>query len=140
MRFNIVYLDDVTECQGQLFVEAVDKGIDIDSFITYYMTSDIRKKIDMGDPKHCNLFGDELFELLDTSKLKAAKEEQDGFMAEWLGEFYSQLQWKSGISSKDLIKKVQAEKMIRAYGGIHDLDMDLAVQRVMNQAGIKEET
>jgi len=51
-------------------------------------------------------------------------------LPDWIGEFYAYYQWKNKISSKDLLKKIPLDYLKKAYPGLHDLELDLAVQKV----------
>lgn len=54
----------------------------------------------------------------------------DGFMPDWIGEFYAYYQWHYDIPSKTLIDKIPLRFLKAAYAGLHDLDLDLAVKKV----------
>ena len=54
----------------------------------------------------------------------------EGFMPEWIGEFYAYYQWFYNIPSKDLIDKIPLDFLKKAYYGLHDLDLPLAVKKV----------
>ncbi len=53
-----------------------------------------------------------------------------GFMPDWMGEFYAYYQWYYNIPSREVIKKVPVNFLVKAYGGLHDLELDLAVKKV----------
>lgn len=54
----------------------------------------------------------------------------DGFMPDWIGEFYAYYQWYYNIPSAEVLKKVPLDFIKKAYYGLHDLELDLAVQKV----------
>ena len=54
----------------------------------------------------------------------------DGFMADWIGEFYAYYQWYYNIPSAEVNQKINVDFLKKAYYGLHDLDLDLAVQKV----------
>lgn len=54
----------------------------------------------------------------------------NGFMPNWVGEFYAYYQGYYNIPSSDVIKKVPLEFLKKAYYGLHDLEFDLEVERV----------
>ena len=54
----------------------------------------------------------------------------DGFMPDWIGEFYAYYQWYYDIPSSEVLKKVPLDFIKKAYYGLHDLELDLAVQKV----------
>ena len=54
----------------------------------------------------------------------------EGFMPDWIGEFYAYYQWYYNIPSSEVVKKVPVDFLVKAYGGLHDLELDLAVKKV----------
>ena len=53
-----------------------------------------------------------------------------GFMPSWFGEFYAYYQWYYNLPSAELIKKIPVSFLKKAYAGLHDLELDLAVKKV----------
>ena len=54
----------------------------------------------------------------------------EGFMPDWIGEFYAYYQWYYNLPSEEVIKKVPLDFLKKAYFGLHDLELDLAVKKV----------
>ena len=54
----------------------------------------------------------------------------EGFMPDWIGEFYAYYQWFYAIPSAEVIAKVPLDFLKKAYFGLHDLDLELAVRKV----------
>lgn len=54
-------------------------------------------------------------------------------MPDWIGEFYAYYQWFYNIPSAEVIDKMPLNFLKKAYFGLHDLDLDLAVQKVGRQ-------
>lgn len=54
----------------------------------------------------------------------------EGFMPDWIGRFYAYYQWYYNISSFEVLKKVPLEFLKKAYFGLHDLELELAVIKV----------
>ena len=129
-----VYLNDVVENQGKLF-DFVSQNYpqkDTSDFINAYMSSKTRKSIDEAKAYVNTMSADELWEYFcktDNFKLKDGKA-LEGFMPDWIGEFYAYYQWYYNMPSKEIINKVPLDFLIKAYGGLHDLELDLAVQKV----------
>lgn len=46
-----------------------------------------------------------------------------------IGEFYAYYQWYYNLPSSEVVK-VPVAFLEKAYGGLHDLELDLAVQKV----------
>ena len=53
-----------------------------------------------------------------------------GFMPDWIGEFYAYYQWYFNLPSAEVVKKIPIDFLKKAYFGLHDLELDLAVQKV----------
>ena len=53
-----------------------------------------------------------------------------GFQTDWLGEFYAYYQWYYNVPSAEVISKVPLKFLEKAYYGLHDLELDLAVKKV----------
>ena len=51
-------------------------------------------------------------------------------MPDWIGEFYAYYQWYYNLPSEEVIKKVPLDFLKKAYFGLHDLELDLAVKKV----------
>ena len=130
------YLRDVVESQGKLFdlVSQNYPGKDTVDFINAYMTSKTRKSIDEAQAYVNTMSAPELwdyFRKTDGYELKNGKA-VEGFMPDWIGEFYAYYQWYYDIPSREVVKKIPVDFLMKAYGGLHDLELDLAVKKVGN--------
>ena len=128
------YLNDVVENQGKLFdfVAQNFPDKDTDDFIKTYMQSKTRKSIDEAKAYVNNMSAKELWDYFTETEnyvLKYGKA-LDGFMPDWIGEFYAYYQWYYNIPSSEVLKKVPIDFLKKAYYGLHDLELDLAVQKV----------
>lgn len=128
------YLNDVVENQGKLFdfVSQNFPDSDTEDFIKTYMTSKTRKSIDESQAYVNTMSARELWEYFiktDKYSLKSGKA-LNGFLPDWIGEFYAYYQWFFNIPSADLLKKIPLDFLKKAYHGLHDLELDLAVQKV----------
>lgn len=128
------YLSDVVENQGKLFDYVAQNFPDSDTedFINVYMVSKTRKCIDEAKAYVNTMSAKELWEYFtETEKysLKPGKS-MDGFMPDWIGEFYAYYQWYYDMSSVDVLRKIPLDFIKKAYYGLHDLELDLAVQKV----------
>ena len=128
------YLNDVVETQGKLFdfVAQTFPDKDTEEFITVYMKSKTRKSIDEAQA---------YVNTMDTMDLWAYFLETDqytlkngnglsGFMPDWIGEYYAYYQWYYNIPSSELVVKIPVDFLKKAYYGLHDLELDLAVKKV----------
>lgn len=128
------YLDDVVETQGKLFdfVSFAYPDMDTEDFINTYMASKTRKSIDESQAYVNTMNANELWKyFVETEKyiLKRGKSLK-GFIPDWIGEFYAYYQWYYDIPSSEIIKKIPLDFLEKAYYGLHDLELDLAVQKV----------
>lgn len=128
------YLNDVVENQGKLFdfVAQNFPGNDTEDFIKTYMQSKTRKSIDEAKAYVNTMSAEELWNYFiktENYTLKSGKA-LVGFMPDWIGEFYAYYQWFYNISSCEVLKKVPLDFLKKAYFGLHDLELDLAVQKV----------
>lgn len=132
--YEKVYLDDVVENQGKLFdfVAHTFPEMDTKDFIKAYMTSKTRKSIDEAKAYVNTMNAKELwtyFVATDKYALKNGKA-LDGFMPDWIGEFYAYYQWYYNLPSAEVIEKVPLDFLMKAYRGLHDLELELAVKKV----------
>lgn len=132
--YSKAYLDEVTENQGKLFdyVASNYPDMDTEDFIYSYMKSNTRKYVDEAQAFVCTMEAKDLWEYFrktDRYELKKGTALK-GFLPDWIGEFYAYYQWKYGISSRRLIDKVPLDYLKKAYAGLHDLDLELAVKKV----------
>lgn len=128
------YLDDVVENQGKLFDLVAQSFPDKDTvdFINTYMKSKTRKNIDKAMAYVNTMDARELWKYFSETEKYELKNGKalGGFMPDWIGEFYAYYQWYYNVPSAELIKKVPVEFLKKAYYGLHDLDLALAVQKV----------
>ena len=128
------YLNDVVENQGKLFdLVAQDyPNMDTEDFIQAYMAGKTRKNIDEGQVYINTMSAKELWEYFIKTEKYSRKPGRvlEGFMPDGLGEFYAYYQWYYNIPSCEVIEKVPINFLKKAYYGLHDLELDLAVQKV----------
>lgn len=128
------YLTDVVENQGKLFdyVSQHYEGYDTEDFINAYMTSKTRKSIDEAMAYVNTMDALELLGyFLETDKYNfKLGEALKGFLPEWIGEFYAYYQWYYFMPSSEVVAKIPVSFLKKAYPGLHDLDLELAVKKV----------
>lgn len=134
--YSKAYLDEVVENQGKLFdLYAQDyPNNDTEDFIQAYMKSKTRKYIDESQVYVNTMDARELLDYFFTTEKYEKKQGKAmrGFMPDWIGEFYAYYQWYYNISSAELVDKVPLNFLEKAYHGLHDLDLELAVKKVGN--------
>ena len=132
--YSDAYLEDVVENQGKLFDFVAQSFPDKDTkdFINTYMKSKTRKSIDKAMAYVNTMYAKELWNYFsDTEKYKLKNGKSiGGFMPDWIGEFYAYYQWYYNLPSAEIVKKIPVDFLEKAYYGLHDLDLPLAVQKV----------
>ena len=132
--YSKAYLDEVVENQGKLFdLYAQDyPDNDTEDFIQTYMKSKTRKYIDESQAYVNTMDARELLDYFFTTENYEKKQGKAmrGFVPDWIGEFYAYYQWYYNISSAELVDKVPLKFLEKAYPGLHDLDLELAVKKV----------
>lgn len=134
--YSEVYLNDVVENQGKLFdfVAQTFPDMDTEDFINTYMASKTRKSIDEAKAYVNTMDAQELWDYFMNTEHYMLKSgtAMKGFVPDWIGEFYAYYQWFYNLPSAEIIKKIPLDFLKKAYPGLHDLDLDLAVQKVGN--------
>ena len=132
--YSEVYLNDIVEAQGKLFdyVAQTCPQMDTEDFIVTYMASKTRKSIDEAKAYVSTMDAKSLWEYFSKTEGYELKEGKalEGFLPDWIGEFYAYYQWYYNILSAELSKKIPISFLKKAYPGLHDLELDLAVQKV----------
>lgn len=132
--YPVEYLSDVVYSQGRLFdLVAQDyPNSDTAAFINAYMTSKTRQSIDQAQAYVCTMDAPTLWSYFTETEyyeLQPGKS-MKGFAPDWIGEFYAYYQWYYNIPSREVIERVPLDFIRKAYAGLHDLELDLAVQKV----------
>ena len=104
-------------------------------FINAYMNSKTRASIDSAQAYVNTMDAKELFDyFVQTDHYTPVNGKAlDGFMPDWIGEFYAYYQWLYNLPSSEVIKKIPLSFLTKAYAGLHDLDLKLAVEKVGEQ-------
>ncbi len=132
--YDEAYLDEVRENQGKLFDLFLSLNPDCSTadFIERYMGSETRKAIDKGQAYVSTMDYHELYDYFlfhEGYSMKKGKD-LDGFLPRWIGEFYAYYQWFYDIPSAMLTKRIPIAFLVKAYPGLHDLDLDLVIKKV----------
>lgn len=134
--YNEIYLDEIVETQGQLFENIIDlvPQIDVEYFVEQYLKSKTRFFLDKGNPFVATKNYIDLYTyFVETDNFVPIKGEGFDFIAmNWIGQFYAYYQWYSNVTSAELIKKFPLKTMLSVYPGLHDLDLKLAVEKVIS--------
>lgn len=132
--YSDAYLGEVVENQGKLFDYVAETFLDKDTedFINAYMASKTRKYIDEAQAYVNTMDAEELWKYFTENEDYHMKpgNAMSGFMPDWIGEFYAYYQWYYDLPSAEVVRKIPVDFLKKAYAGLHDLDLDLAVQKV----------
>ena len=133
-RYSKAYLDEVVETQGRLFDEAAlrSPGIDVEDFIENYMKSSTREAMDQGQAYVLTMDDRELWDYFLEKDHFSPRKGKDipGFVPDWIGRFYAYYQWYYNMPSRNVVEQVPVSFLVKAYNGMHDLDLELAVRKV----------
>lgn len=128
------YLNHVIESQGKLFDFVAQKYPDKDTeaFINAYMASNTRKNIDDAQAYVNTMDATVLWEYFKETENYCLQDGKgmEGFLPIWIGEFYAYYQWFYNLPSAELVQKIPVSFLRKAYAGLHDLELDLAVKKV----------
>ena len=132
--YSDVYLRDVVENQGKLFDFVAQNFPDKDTrdFINTYMISKTRRCVDEAKAYVNTMTAKELWSYFCETEKYTLKSGNAlvGFMPDWIGEFYAYYQWFYNMPSSEVIEKIPLDFLMKAYYGLHDLELDLAVKKV----------
>ena len=132
MKHKDIYIDEIAENHGRLLEYVCDKGIDVADFSHKYMESKLKESIDSRSAYYCTMWFDDQYEILcKNTAFKKSKTELNGWLCQWVGEFYSIIGCKTGLSSKELNRILPFDKIYRMAEPLHDIDIDLATDRVI---------
>lgn len=137
--FSKSYLEAVVRTQGALFdaFARANPDCDTEDFITAYMNGKTRADIDAGQAYVCTMDHVDLMAWFLAKSGYSPKPgvSMKGFMPDWIGRFYALYQWTERKSSRESFAAVPLSFLKVAYGGLHDLDLDLAVAKVAGRHG-----
>lgn len=140
--FSKSYLEAVVRTQGALFdaFARANPDCDTEDFITAYMNGKTRADIDAGQAYVCTMDHVDLMAWFLAKSGYSPKPgvSMKGFMPDWIGRFYALYQWTERKSSRESFAAVPLSFLKVAYGGLHDLDLDLAVAKVAGRHGVLE--
>ena len=132
--YSDAYLGEVVENQGKLFdyVAETFPDKDTEDFINAYMASKTRKYIDEAQAYVNTMDAEELWKYFTENEDYHMKpgNAMSGFMPDWIGEFYAYYQWYYNMPSSEVVQKIPVDFLKKAYYGLHDLELDLAVRKV----------
>ena len=127
------YASDIIEETGLLFEKSQKQGYDFEDFVNKYMNSHLRENIDERHAYYATMMNYDMLDfMLEEEKIKVKRNNNpfDYVLANWIGEFYSYVQARSNLSSKEILKMLPIKKLMGMVRGLHDLDYSLAYKKV----------
>ena len=132
--YEEAYLNEAVESQGKLFDFFAQNFPDKDTedFIHIYMKSKTRRYIDEAKAYVITMSAKELWRYFSDTEKYTGKQGKalEGFMPDWIGEFYAYYQWYYNMPSAEIVEKIPVRFLEKAYYGLHDLELELAVKKV----------
>ena len=138
--YDAGYVTEVADMQSDLFFHTNRKlpGVDTKWFIEKFMCSEIRAKLDVGNPFFLNSPYPEI-------RLRFIQNECDGtykkgeswdeLISAWVGFAYSYYQWTYNVPSCDIIKQLPLDTMERCYPALHQCGWKNAVGKLYDIRG-----
>jgi len=135
---------EIMDLQGDLFYCIRDKlpGVDEQWFINNFMKSQIRSYLDKGNFKYAYMSHNAVLNYflceLNNSDISHGEfipadykrgDAQCGDLM-WIGMMYSYYQWRTGISSGELIKKLPLSDMERIYPALHQMGWEAGANKI----------
>lgn len=132
--YSEAYLDHVVENQGKLFDLVAQDYPDKDTrdFIESYMRSKTRSNVDEAEAYVNTMDAGDLWQYFRDTEHYTLKPGKaiEGFAPDWMGEFYAYYQWYYNMPSAEIVQKIPVDFLMKAYPGLHDLELALAVEKV----------
>ena len=128
------YLSEVVESQGKLYdfyaLKFPEK--DTEDFIQIYMKSKTRKSIDEAKAYVATMDAQELWRYFFSTEKYEGKQgiALEGFMPDWIGEFYAYYQWYYNMPSSEIVDWIRVRFIEIADFGLHVLVFEVAVMEV----------
>ncbi|MDO4198646.1 MAG: hypothetical protein Q4D13_06640 [Erysipelotrichaceae bacterium] len=124
------------EMQGNLFVMSGNDGYDSKTFISHFMKSDIAKGLDSRFDFMQWAGKEYIYEKMHDEIPEAFKKNgkvYDNEVLYWIGYIYRKWHFLKNMSSKEIYKKASADMMNRNYMGYHTVDVELALEWLMEE-------
>lgn len=128
------------KCES-IFFGLYHKHLNIVKFLTDFMSSRCREKMERGNTELLSVDVSELMERYinidcngDYQKYISNKNEESGYVVDqlrWVGWYYVHLHWYLKVSSRDILKVQSVEQAVEQYYCGHQMGFDGICERVM---------
>lgn len=142
-----LYLNDLAEETGKLFETYDLERYDMNDIIPIYMKSNFRYGCDIRNARQATALAWEqkihLNDELSANNIVPNKNsflQYDPVLCSWIGEFYTYFQAYTGWQSKKIINELPFKDMYIKGKGLHDLNPQYAVKKLVKEMKIKDST
>ncbi len=128
-----IYLDSMRIKIKYLFRLAARNCANVYETIKRYMECEYRSYMDMGNPLYLNKSPKQILGSLGISidPEKGISENYDEFVLEWMADVYTCMQWKYGMPSAELVRKIPPEKLYMMYHPLHEASLQNGMEKLM---------
>lgn len=136
--YDEAYLEDMLQKTRYLFKLIARNCTNIFSVVTDYMECDYRKHMDEANPLYLNKTPKQILGSMNISIQKDAEisREYDEFILEWMADIYTYMQWKYGMTSESIVKKIKPEALYKKYSPLHEMSVKNGVDRLLEIYGL----
>lgn len=132
--YDITYLQGNCNLHRLLYMKFLaSDAYDAFSLLDAYMlTSDIRKKMDAGNPLALYKGWKQLWNSIDFTYCLPNRKNAflDADIWHWMADMYCILQWRYGEASPDIIRHIPAREMYRVFYPLHEAGPKVAVEKL----------
>lgn len=140
--YNELYLEGVENVTRLVFTCLVDSEYDFfDAVDAYMQTSEIRKKMDIGNSSALMKGHLQILHSIDFSGCKPNTENEeniDSILYHFMADIYVYLQWKYSLSSKEINEKVPARELARIFYPLHETSIAVACRKICHKYRLGE--
>ena len=134
--YDKMYLDQNMKTNRLLFKMFKQSNYDFDSCVKQYLsTSEIRKKMDMGNWSALNKGVKQLWNSIDYKNIpqKHQLKNDDGLDSEWISDIYVYFQWMYELSMQVIVDKLPPDKLANTYNPLHETSLQNACIKLYNK-------
>lgn len=132
------YLEGMLQKSRYLFCLIARNCPQVFEVISAYMQGEYRRNMDLGNPLYLNKTPKQILGSLDISINPNAgiSQEYDEFILDWMADIYVYLQWKYGLWSSEIVKKVKPEELYKKYYPLHEASLENGAQKLIKIYGL----
>ena len=132
------YLEGMLQKSRYLFRLIGRNCADAFQVISAYMQGEYRRNMDLGNPLYLNKTPKQILGSLGiviNSEMKSSKD-YDEFILDWMADIYVYLQWKYGLCSAKIVKRIAPEELYQKYDPLHETSLQNGVEKLMEIYGM----